>query len=81
VAAAKILGVKACLFFLMLHLWFCFEKPFLFHFSLFSSNMHYNGANMTSMAAMHHSHNGLSQQQQQQQQLETSSSNHQVPIS
>jgi hypothetical protein len=47
-----------------------------YDFSLFSSNMHYNGANMSSMAAMHHgsSHNGshgLSQQQQQQQQHES----------
>ncbi len=39
-------------------------------FSLFSSNMHsaaYNGANMSSMAAMHHSSNSHGLQQQQQQ--------------
>jgi hypothetical protein len=37
----------------------------MFICSLFGSNMHYNGANMSSMAAMHHGHGGLSQQQQQ----------------
>jgi len=33
-----------------------------YNFSLFTSNMHYNSTNMSSMAAMHHGHNGLSQQ-------------------